>query len=209
MTLHTVLEDPACIDLQLETGRVPVYLPLLHLSEPWNARAARDQLCKRIWSCADPEREILRLLDGLDWRPHLSGAVAATLLPSPRVVAALWSAHDAGSWVAPQLGAVASLVDEDFDQRAIARVVRLPRIDRDAWMLRAEEEGRGSELPPAARDAKALTNLLTLLSRRPGLKLWSKAQRARPEVSGLYTPAILLENQDQLSSQWLDRWHKL
>ncbi|MCC6555929.1 MAG: hypothetical protein IT372_23460 [Polyangiaceae bacterium] len=71
----------------------------------------------------DPYREIVALLDEVNWRPNLVGAVAALLgAADAAVMDALWRGIDRGSWFSPQLAVAARLRDPRFAERASARI---------------------------------------------------------------------------------------
>src|SRR5579862_6862945 len=61
---------------------------------------------------SNPYTDICLLLRQPNWRPHVVAAVALSVLPyDAETGRELWAAFDAGSWVAPQLGAAAFLRD--------------------------------------------------------------------------------------------------
>ena len=70
----------------------------------------------------DAERCIVLLLRDANWGAQIVGAVAAYVRPSDAAVDHVWRALDSGSWVSPELAAVASLVDPAFVARALDRL---------------------------------------------------------------------------------------
>jgi len=148
------------------------YLSLLHLSAPdaLHAISLIRQCCK---SVEFPETEIAQLLGDLNWRPHLVAAVAITVSePSTAIFDDLWRALDAGSWVIPQLAAVASLYDPGFKEHAGLRLSNLcpinySRARKDFDVKKYLADG---SLP--TRSSKAAASLLALLpDLRPSTKL--------------------------------------
>lgn len=96
--------------------KVPWYLALLGLqNHPVAAVAVVKECCR-----ADPSGgQIEALLDGDNWRMHLVAATAVLVsTPGDGLSSALWQRIELGSWVVPQLCAVASIVDPDFERRA-------------------------------------------------------------------------------------------
>jgi len=91
--------------------------------------AARP-LLERVRAAATPD-EIAQLLGAREWRLQLLAATAALLGSDgggAAVCARLWQAIDGASWVAPQLIAVAFLIDDDFAGHASARLLDVARL---------------------------------------------------------------------------------
>lgn len=87
---------------------------------------------------------------------------------------ALWRAFDSGSWVSPQLVAVAFLVDENFEDRSRQRIEAGCRINCELlegldWLARHSAAGRGSF---ASHSSKALSALADLCQRLPATYAW-------------------------------------
>lgn len=98
------------------------YLRLLHLDGP-EATEAVSLVVKCCASVSNPYEDTCRFLRQGYWRPHLVSAVAvATLAPDAQANRDLWAAIDSGSWVTPQLAAVAFLRDPMFASQAWERL---------------------------------------------------------------------------------------
>lgn len=98
------------------------YLSLLGLERP-EADIAVAKVLEGNRTSSDLQRDIGELLDEMNWRPHLVAAVAISAIDyQPRILAKLWDAFDAGSWVTPQLAVAAYLRDPDFSRQAAMRV---------------------------------------------------------------------------------------
>ena len=102
---------------------VPGYLPLLNLCGG-EVQVVLKRIDGAIDESTNPGRYIRRLLQDVNWRMHLVGAVAILLSRDEESLPVddLWGAFDAGSWVAPQLAVTAFFSDKEFVQRARARV---------------------------------------------------------------------------------------
>ena len=70
------------------------------------------------------EAEVIAMFDGSYWRTHLVAASAVAWgVDSCAVLLALWQAFDRGTFVSPQLAAVAFLRDPTFEVQARAHIV--------------------------------------------------------------------------------------
>ena len=103
-------------------------------------------------------------LEEPDWRGHVFACLAVPLSLDPaRFVPSLWSAVDEGSWVTPQLVALASFVDPSFEDAAWERLIaRCPVAPRRRLPPPLDHTMRG---PGGAlhRSAKAAASLLAML----------------------------------------------
>ncbi|MCP4964180.1 MAG: hypothetical protein GY926_02985 [bacterium] len=147
------------------TGEDPnPYLSLLRL-EGDVSTATVDRIRAAI-ECEDSHRAILVLLQDDNWRPHLVGAVAMAISPSPKAITETWRTLDAGSWVTPQMAAALSLVDSSFRERAIDRLNRgCPLLDLPTFKFRSVIEQHSAQGPSGskARSAKAAASLFALV----------------------------------------------
>jgi hypothetical protein len=179
----------------------PGYLELLHLDgSKSNLAVSRVIECGRLSS--DPFLDIGRMLDEANWRP-LVAAVALSVLGYNRVAfTKLWSAFDAGSWVTPQLAAVAYLRDPDFSDRARGRVQARCAVDASRLIQRSPVE-RHVDFGPAGvreRSAKATSALIYLLNLFGQLD-WLTTELASPDLASLMS-----EDRDKASlvaEHWL------
>jgi hypothetical protein len=171
------------------------YLPLLSLTD----RDAKLKV-RTVLSCLGaPERahgDISPLFDGLNWRPHLVGAVALAKYGYERdVFRKVWEAIDHGSWVTPQLVAVAFWHDPEFAARAVERLSNLnPEPTPAPIDLKPEEHAGLLHLSP-----KAAASMVRLLSTLPVMP----AALESPEMRRL-----LLEDYDgagTIAEEWLKR----
>lgn len=174
----------------------PGYLDLLNLDSPnSNLAVSRVMECGRLSS--DSFLDIGRLLDEANWRPHLVAAVALSVLGYNRTAfAKLWSAFDAGSWVTPQLAAVAYLRDPDFLDKARVRVQARCPVDASRLTSRSPVE-RHVDFGPAGipeRSAKAISALIYLLSLF-GTSDWLTTELASPDLA-----TLLSRDRDSASS---------
>lgn len=164
----------------------PAYLCLLNLFGASESRAAIEQVRtsgQRSGSCLDAE--LGALLSDHNWRPQLVGAVALLVFGKNRVrLEALWAALDRPCWVSPQLAAVASLTDPDFDPRARERIDRRCALDIAA-VSQMGWPSRHSALGPesfAGHSKKLLSALMRLCEPRPGASVWLTAYDAAHDI---------------------------
>ncbi|GJM45124.1 MAG: hypothetical protein DHS20C21_19660 [Gemmatimonadota bacterium] len=183
---------------------IPIYLYLLNLN-PGSYRAF-EILADSLAKAPDPVGDILALLAPENWRPHLPALVWILVLPElPSAASILWRRFDEGTWVAPQVAAVLSVVDPDFEINAARRIKSLC-----AKPIMLSPPRQVSDLPfqvprsigpefPAGR-AKPLTALVGLL-RAAGADL----------ADLLLDPAVRdlqrsdLDRGDRLATLWRDR----
>jgi hypothetical protein len=143
--------------------RVPPYLVLLHLMQDGPAALGVIKRASAKRGAGDASKSMLA---SPEWRAHLVAAVAASIRRYPGDVVALWDAADRGSWVAPQLVAVLSMLDDDFRAEATDRL-------RHRCPIRDEPSDRIEDAPlrhvvrgpgrPADRSAKLASALMALL----------------------------------------------
>jgi len=148
---------------------VPPYLELLNFGE--GSEAAIDLLVSIIDNHANFDREVIALLADFNWRPQLVGAVAVAMqCATPRSIKGIWKALDMGSWVSPQLAAVASLVDNEFEAHARRRLearcpIKPDRLTGTDWLLRHVAAGPESVDSHADKAMSALVGVCQLLPR--------------------------------------------
>jgi len=179
------------------------YLALLNLGSPTTPSPLSEVLnCCR--SVDNPYKEVVSLLEVSNWRPHLVAAVAISLLRYESTsVTSLWGAFDSGSWVSPQLAAVACLRDPDFLAHARVRIAMRCPLETTKLMSLSPLQ-RHTAYGPAGgrqRSAKAAASLMQLVSvLRPVPEWWLKEQSSPDLV------ALLSEDVDQsarIAEQWL------
>jgi hypothetical protein len=171
----SVMFEPGGLD-------VPAYLELLNLSHRDGAVAALRRLRAVLDASEWSEAHLEALLGGLNWRPHLVGAVASLMLEySHKKVPWLWRTLDKGSWVAPQICTALSFVQPSFVETARTRILAL------------------NEPRP---NCKVIASLLGLLRLEPAhLELVVEAE-GRPDVRELLERDRALDNSDRIVERW-------
>jgi len=178
--------------LPQSNDRVPGYLVLLNL-DPRKAGPAVSLVLECSRKSSNPYQEIGRLLDKPDWRPHLVAAVAlAALGYDENTFIKLWAAFDSGSWVAPQLAAVACLRDPNFADHARVRInsrcpVNDSRMNSMSPLERHVSEGPAGTGQRSAKAAASLISLLRLLHQQPE---WLTAELLSPDLAALLSADI-------------------
>jgi hypothetical protein len=178
------------------SGNSPVafapYLSLLNLNTPLYAQQALQTLRSALLESRNREREVLALLNDTNWRAQLVGAIALYLDgvdAHPDALPALWAAFDQESYVAPQLVAIARLVDPNFTTAARARITT-------GCLLRKNEH-----------DARALSALITICQAEPEWQLWLPPLAERADIQ------TILENfsahKRRVAPRWLQRFQNL
>jgi hypothetical protein len=124
-------------------------------------------------------------------------------------VAALWRSFDRGSWVMPQLAAVAYLADPEFAARARTRIEHgcpLDRSRRDALsaLQRHVFVGPGGF---GSRSGKGLNSLIYLSSLRPAWSSWLQPLAGDSELQRIRAEDF--DHGDQIAARWLARFVKL
>ena len=110
-------------------------------------------------SCSRAGDEIIAMLAGDNWRPHLVAAAAIVVgdLREAAVLEALWRRFDKGSMVSPQIAAAISICDVAFEDQARRRI---------------ESRHLGSYFRPLS--PKETAALLSLCLRDPIAADWAK-----------------------------------
>jgi hypothetical protein len=181
-------------------GSEPAYLDLFHLKNIHAVSKVRD--CCR--ASSNPFPDISRLLDEANWRPHLVGATALAVLGYDRVAfGKLWSAFDAGSWVAPQLAVVAYLRDPDFPDKAKVRVLsRCPvELSRVTPMDALERHVVSGPAGSIERSAKAANSLIYLLKLQ-GPSGWLTTELTSPDLATLLSADC--DGGASIAEEWLN-----
>ena len=162
---------------------VPVYLTLLNLGS--GSETAITILRHILGGDTDLTPQVVALLADFNWRPQLVGAVALRLgTANEESRDALWRAFDSGSWVSPQLAAIAFLVDENFEARSRLRIeagcpINLDRLQGLDWVVRHSAAGPGNS---ASHSSKALSALSGLCQRLPETHTWLEPLLSREET---------------------------
>jgi hypothetical protein len=168
--------------------RIPMYLRLLKFRALPHGSEAVRAVCAALQKSPEPESEVLALLAEDNWRPHLVGATCVAFeLASQATLDALWRAADRGSWVSPQLAAVAHVKDPGFKERAKLRMdAGCPLISSALESM--SPVARHSQAGPAGvqeRSAKLFSALLSLLDTSPAPPEWLETLKQRPDVQEL------------------------
>ena len=162
---------------------IPLHLTLLNLGK--GSEVAVAALERLMGTDADLTPQVVALLADFNWRPQLVGAVAMGLgAANEESRDALWRAFDSGSWVSPQLAAIAFLVDEDFEARSRLRIeagcpINLDRLQGLDWVVRHSAAGPGNS---ASHSSKALSALAGLCQRLPSTHFWLEPILLRDEI---------------------------
>jgi len=118
------------------------------------------------------DAEIAALLADTDWCSQIVGACAIGLGgANPETLAMLYSTLDCASWASPQLAAIASVTDTDFELQARRRIeARCPidtsRLGSLEWVQRHPDAG---PLSFYAHSCKLLSSLMALCEGAPWL----------------------------------------
>ena len=189
---------------------VPLYLTLLNFNVGSGYEIAIATLERVLGQNTDLTSEIVALLDDFPWRPQLVGAAAMGLgAANEESRAALWRAFDGGSWVSPQLAAIAFLVDEDFEAQARHRMEAKCPINRERlegldWLVRHSAAGPSSF---ASHASKALSSLAALCQRLPTAAPWLGPLLAREDVEQSIKADY--DGGGQIATDWLDVFVRL
>jgi hypothetical protein len=178
-----------------------VYLKLLHL----DGSEAVSLVMKCCASVSNPYEDICRLLRQINWRSHLVAAVALATLPgSTEANYELWNAIDKGSWVTPQLAAVAFLRDPMFACRARVRLRSGCPVDAlHATKVSAAERhsstGPGGSVERSAKTAASLVALVGLLRETD----WLVVEAASADLMNLLDKDV--DSSGMIAERWLRR----
>lgn len=184
-------------------GNPPGYLALLHLDRPEATRAI-SSVMKCCASAPRPYEDICRLLRQTNWRPHLVGAVAiATLASNSKANDELWLAIDKGSWVTPQLAAVAFLHDPLFADHARERLRSGCPVDtsRSAGLGAAERHSSTGPGGSVERSAKTAASLIGLVGLLPQQTHWAIAETSSVKMMNLLKNDI--DSSGLIAQRWL------
>jgi len=161
---------------------VPAYLELLNLGHRDGAVAALRRLRAVLDASEWSEAHLEALLAGLNWRPHLVGAVASLMVEdSHNMVPWLWRTLDTGSWVAPQICTALSFVQPSFVEAAHTRIL-------------APNEPRPN--------CKVIASLLGLLRLEPTHLEFVVEAEGRPDVRELLEKDRAWDNSDRIVERW-------
>ena len=186
---------------------VPLYLTLLNLHN--DSAVALKAIRYIISGGSDLSQQVVALLNDLNWRPQLVGATAIGLgAGSTDTIAALWQAIDSGSWTSPQLGAIAFLVDPDFQHNAKTRIEKGCPLNRERlegldWIERHVAAGPESF---NSHSSKSLSALLALCHRLPESSEWLEPIQTRDDIHKI---AIADQESGEIAIQWLDGFTKM
>jgi hypothetical protein len=180
------------------------YMKLLHLDGP-EATETVSLVMKCCASVPNPYQDIRRLLRQDNWRSHLVAAVAlATLATNTEANDELWNAIDKGSWVTPQLAAVALLRDPMFAERARKRLrsgcpVHASQAAKLSGPKRHSSTGPGGSVERSAKTAASLVALVGLLPETD----WLVAEAASVDLMSLLDKDI--DSSGMIAERWLKR----
>lgn len=185
------------------------YSSLLHLTPPC-AQEAVSAVVKCCQASDNPYREIVALLDQLNWRLQIVAAVALSALKyEDTSMTSLWAAFDLGSWVIPQLAVTAYLRDPDFLGHARVRIALRCPLDPSP-LLSATPIERHIAAGPAGgrrRSAKAAASLVQLVSILRPTPYWFAKDRLSPDLIALLSEDV--DRSAQIVENWLSRLKSL
>lgn len=164
---------------------IPGYLALLHLSSS-GVQVAIDRIAVALRG-PDAEHWFAALLQEVNWRPHLVGAIAVLLEPKLDC-RLLWGAIDRGSWVIPQLVITAAFVDPMFRKRARERVDVPGPIGSDGH---------------AARHAKMLASVVTMSAELPDLAEWRAGILEDERIKAILALDASSNDAGKIVTRWL------
>lgn len=192
-----------------ERGELPVpgYLCLLNLSKPDEALTVirRIQL-----ALTQPgyEPALRELLGEVNWRPHLVAAVALVLMDNPQpYIVDLWSVIRAGSWVSPQLVAVAAARDPDFIATVVQRAAQALPVVPLAGLSPAERHSATGPSSTHQRSAKELSAALALCEATGQNAPWVESVRADPSMVRLLEADI--DQGGDIAVHWMTSLHDI
>jgi hypothetical protein len=183
-----------------------LYLTLLRLSENVGGNAGLQGIRAAIQRSSDLDREVVALLEEVNWRPNLVGAAAVALgAASSRTLAALWAAADQGSWVSPQLAAVASMADSQFLERARTRIEQGCPLSSNRLGQLSPAELHSSAGPGGARtrSAKFFSALVTLVEKSGSAPDWLATALARKDLQALLADDV--DDGGRIALAWHER----
>jgi len=163
------------------------YLSLLHLSS-FDTGEVVAQVARLAHSSSKPYEEIGVLLEDSNWRPHLVAAVALMVLDYDQsVFLKLWRTIDCGSWVTPQLAAVAFSRDPDFAEQSYSRLKDLCPIETSQLRSMSPIERHSAAGPAGSvhRSAKMAAALMRLASLLPEQPSWFVSEQANSKINEL------------------------
>lgn len=163
-TRHTVTPvkrefGPFKVAFKARPRSIAHYLSLLNLGEGADAAIAA---IRRATSRRGADDAVTVMLQDRNWRPHLVALVALHESRTASGIGDCWRAFDRGSWVAPQIAAVLSLIDPDFDSNAVRRLregcplVLDPADDFDSRVLEHVVRGPGRSGLRSSKNAASL-----------------------------------------------------
>ncbi|MEM7224822.1 MAG: hypothetical protein AAF495_17720 [Pseudomonadota bacterium] len=149
----------------------------------------------------DPNWEAfaIEFLQDQNWRLHLIASSSLLYRPSERVLSVLWQTFDRGSWVAPQMGAVAYLCDPHFPENA------RKRIGHAGGDEAGDLDDGASERLSERQLAKNAAVLLELCSNIVLLSSWVKNLRRQPAKAKMSQLDSSLDNATRITARWLTR----
>lgn len=108
---------------------------------------------------------IHKLLNNEDWRPHLVATLASFKL-SPdnqqKLIPSFWNRLEKGSWVSPQILAVLSIIDEDFESKGKEVLNTGFQVNFSQMNMAEHHSARGPEGSKVASE-KVITSIKLLL----------------------------------------------
>jgi hypothetical protein len=185
-----------------DVAKVPLYLPLLHVSDDASLAVTEIKRCVR-QSGPNLTVELTEMFIQPDWRPHLVAAVALLAdAATDEQINLLWDAISRPSWVSPQLAASASLIDPRFHERARLMIERRCLLidERLIGIGALERHVALGPLPNELHSAKILSALMVLCSLK-GEPAWLLTLNSASDIR-----TILASDEDgggEIAVQWI------
>ncbi|WP_395752483.1 hypothetical protein [Prosthecobacter sp.] len=178
------------------------YLALLHLGGGAE-EVKRVKEC--VQSAVDAQRDVVALLQDLNWRPTLVACVAALFMKGDEtVVATLWNRLDSGSWVVPQIAVTLARVDPKFMTNARARLLAHCPVNGSVLrgMTVSERHSAAGPAGLVGRSAKAASALVWLVGRMmtPPHEEWFERLRASAEHRALVAEDV--DGGGRIAERW-------
>lgn len=179
----------------------PGYLCLLHAGDPDETRFVVDRIRVAL-DGSGRDAALHALLRDVNWRPHLVAAVALLLIEDPGpFLADLWAAVRAGSWVTPQLLAVAAVRDPDFLKLAAAREAEGFEVRPPSGLPPPERHSATGPASGPQRSAKELSAFVALCDATSQGAAWAARVRADPELQRLLAADV--DRGGDIATRWL------
>ena len=181
---------------------VPGHLVLLSLnpSSP-DVQVVIDRIAVAM-TAGETHRWLTALLQDVNWRPHLVGAIALILEPALDSQL-LWDAIGRGSWVIPQLVVTAAQVDPLFREHARARVEAMCPVVVPSGLTPPERHSATGPEGLSQRSAKMLASILAMSAELADLADWRARVLQDERVKASLAEDASWDNSGAIVASWL------